>query len=131
MNNKFINFFDHNRVLSLLVIVFALLLVAVFVISFFNKYGDKKEKVIDDVKITDVKITKEKELYNFEATLTPTKKKKISSVDIIFYDDNKKEIVKVNNIVNQEVNKDQSIIISAVTDANIKAAKDIKYNINE
>ena len=100
MNNKFINFFDHNRVLSLLVIVFALLLVAVFVISFFNKYGDKKEKVIDDVKITDVKITKEKELYNFEATLTPTKKKKISSVDIIFYDDNKKEIVKVNNIVN-------------------------------
>ena len=131
MNNKFIKFFDHNRVLSILVIVFALLLVAVFVISFVNKYGDKKEEVIDEVKITDVKITKEKELYNFEATLTPTKKKKISSVDIIFYDDNKKEIVKVNNIVNQEVNKDQSIIISAVTDANIKAAKDIKYNINE
>ena len=130
MNNKIVKLFNHNRVLTIIVGVFALLLVLIVTMLLLNKFVFDKKTHVDGLAIYDVKIIKDGEYYSYTATIEAEKDRNVKSIDVIFIDKDKKEMVKVNNIINAKLKEKQTIKINALTDVNIKEAKKIKYQVN-
>ena len=130
MNDKFVKFFNHNRVLSIVLGIFVLLLIVIITMFVLNRKFFGGKTYVDGFVISDVKIKEDGDFYNFTAKITAIKAKEIKSVDITFLDKDKKEMIKINNTVNQKLGKNESVNIDALTDVNIKDAKKIKYKIN-
>ena len=130
MNNKFVKFLNHNRVLTVIAALFGLILVLVVTMLLLNRFVFSKKTFVDGLAIYDVEIIKDGEYYSYTATIEAIKEREVKSVDITFLDKDKKEMIKVNNIINAKLKKKQTIKINALTDVNIKEAKKIKYKVN-
>ena len=119
-----------NKIITIIIIIVALLFVGFLVAIGVNKYLNRGKTFVDGLIITDVEIKKDGNFYDYSATITAKEAKKVKSIDITFFDENDKKIIKVNNIVNRDLKVKDEFKINAKTDLNIKAAKRIEYKIN-
>lgn len=119
-----------NKILTIIIIVVALLLTGFIIVIGVNKYMNRGKIFVDGLIITDVEIKEDGGFYDYSATITAKEAKKVKSIDITFFDDNNKKIVKVNNIVNRDLKVKDEFKINAKTDLNIKKAKKIEYKVN-
>lgn len=121
---------NKNKIIYIAIgIVAGLLLILVAILGISKIFGNK-ETVVAGIKISDVEIVAEGKYYSYTATLTAKEAKRVDSVDIIFYDEDNKEIKRINSLVNNDFNVNESITINVRTDYNIKDAKKIEYKIN-
>lgn len=129
MKNKKINS-GRNKILIIVMIILAVLLVGFIILIGVHNYMNRGKTFVDGLIITDVEIKKEGKFYDFTATVTADETKTVKSIDVIFYDKNNNKIIKVNNIVNRNLKKNDEFKINAKTDLNIEEAEKIEYKVN-
>ncbi len=129
MKNKKINS-GRNKILTIVMIILAVLLAGFIILIGVHNYMNRGKTFVDGLIITDVEIKKEGKFYDFTATVTADETKTVKSIDVIFYDKNNNKIIKVNNIVNRNLKKNDEFKINAKTDLNIEEAEKIEYKVN-
>ena len=119
-----------NKIFTIVMIILAVLLAGFIILIGVHNYMNRGKTFVDGLIITDVEIKKEGKFYNFSATVTADETKTVKSIDVIFYDKNNNKIIKVNNIVNRNLKKNDEFKINAKTDLNIEEAEKIEYKVN-
>ncbi len=129
MNSKIADS-GRNKILTIVMIILAVLLAGFIILIGVHNYMNRGKTFVDGLIITDVEIKKEGKFYDFSATVTADETKTVKSIDVTFYDKNNNKIIKVNNIVNRNLKKNDEFKINAKTDLNIEKAEKIEYKVN-
>lgn len=119
--------------------VFAFVLISLVTILFRVTFSSNTPQVfygyelkntnVDNIALSSISIKEESSITKYEAEITANEDTNISYLNIIFKDENNKEIVRLVGYVGTQLKKDEKKHVEASTDADLSKVKSIEYEV--
>lgn len=128
MNDKFVTFFNHKKVLTMGTFFFSGILVGVIIMLILNLTIFDKKVFVKGFVIEKIKVVSKDDKYEFSANMKSMQSKEVNKIIVSFYDKDKHLITKYTYKFDHKLKRSEKTKLYYETDKNIENAK-IKYEV--